>query len=209
MADPTKRPCAKELICADLDVQRRRKRAHFVPALLLAGVVVVGSIVMFGARPDLLQQPPGQLALQIVLWVACLFVFPAIGVGLLFPGRATRIVLAVGAVLMTVVATTGWPFADHRNLLDHAHGQFGGCVTITLAMGTMLLAIGFMSGAFVQRRGFGSVFWIAAGLSLMALEVVTWHCPQSGLTHVLPGHLGAALLLLLLAVVVGFIARSK
>ena len=208
MADPTKRPCAKELICADLDAQRRRKRAHFVPALLLAGVVVVGSIVVFGARPDLLQQPPGQLAMQIVLWAACLFVLPAIGVGLLFPGRTARILLAVGAVAMTVVATTGWPFAE-RDLLAHAHGTFGGCVTITLAMGAMLLAIGFLSGAFVQRRGFGSVFWIAAGLSLMALNVVTWQCPQSGLTHVLPGHLGAALVLLLLAVVVGFVARSK
>jgi hypothetical protein len=204
---PTKRPCAKDLICADLEQQRRRKRAQFVPPLLLAGVVVVGSIVAFGARPDLLHQPPAQLALQIVLWGACLFVFPAIGVGLLFPGRTTRIVLAVVAIGMTLVATTGWPFAS-CDLGAHTHG-WGGCVTLTLGMGVLLLAIGFLSGAFVQRRGLSAVFWVGAGLSLMALNVITWHCPQSGLLHVLPGHLGAAVVLLVLAVVVGLVARSK
>jgi hypothetical protein len=208
VSEPTNRPCAKDLICADLEAQQRRKRAHFVPALLLAGIVVVGSIVAFGARPDLLQQPPGQLVLQILLWGACLFVFPAIGVGLFFPGRVTRIVLAVGAIAMTVVATTGWPFAE-RNLLDHAHDGWGGCVTLTLGMGILLLCIGFLSGAFVQRRGLSAVFWVGAGLSLMALNVITWHCPQSGLLHVLPGHLGAAVVLLVLAVVVGIVARSK
>jgi hypothetical protein len=197
-----------ELICADLEAQRRRKRAHFVPALLLAGIVVVGTIVAFGARPDLLEQPPGQLALQVVLWVACLFVFPAIGVGLLFPGRLTRIVLAVGAVAMTVVATTGWPFAD-PDLIAHTHGSFGGCVSLTLGMGLLLLGIGFVSGAFVQRRRLSAVFWVGAGLSLMALNLVTWHCPQSGLLHVLPSHVGAAGVLLVVAVVVGIVARRS
>jgi hypothetical protein len=205
---PTQRHCAKDLICADLEAQRRRKRAHFMPALLLSGIVIVGSIVVFGARPDLLQQPPAQLALQIVLWVACLFVFPAIGVGLLFPGRVTRLLLAVGAIAMTLIATTGWPFAS-CSLGAHTHGSFGGCVTITLGMGVLLLAIGFLSGAFVQRRGLSAVFWVGAGLSLMALNVITWHCPQSGLLHVLPAHLGGAVMLLVLAVVVGVVARSK
>lgn len=196
---------AADLIAADLDRSLHRKRRHFAPALVLMAVVVGGSFVALETRPDLLEQPPAQLALQIGLWGLCLFVFPAIGVGLMFPRKSTRIGLATVAILASVAATTGWPFAG-AELGDHAHAS-GGCLALTLGTGILLLGIGFLSGAFVQRRRFGSVFWIAAGLALVALNVVTWHCPASGLLHIASGHLGGAALLLGLAVLVGVAAR--
>lgn len=196
---------AASLIAADLDRTQARRRRHFAPALVLVAVVVGGSFVALETRPDLLEQPPAQLALQVALWGLCLFIFPAIGVGLMFPRRSTRIGLATLAVLASVAATTGWPFAG-AELGDHAHA-YGGCLALTVGTGILLLGIGFLSGAFVQRRRFGSIFWIAAGLALMALNVVTWHCPVSGLLHVASGHLGGAALLLGLAVLVGIGAR--
>jgi hypothetical protein len=76
-------------------------------------------------------------------------------------------------------------------------------------VGVLLLGLGFISGAFVQRRRASSVFWVAAGLSLAALNVATWHCPITGLLHVVPGHLGGAALLLVLAAVVGMWAHRR
>jgi hypothetical protein len=167
---------------------------------MLTAIVVVGVLVSTNVRPDLLHQPPMQLALQVMLWGLCLLVMPAIGVGLLFPGPTARTVLAVVAVITAIAAATGWPMSPH------AEGGAGGidrCTTILVGAGALLLAVGFLSGAFVQRRRVTSVFWIAAGLTLAALNLVTWHCPRSGLAHVLPSHLGGAVLLLVVAGVVG------
>lgn len=190
----------------DLRRERRVRRAHFLPALLLAAVVVIGVLVSVEVRPDLLQQPAGQLVLQAALWVMCLLVLPAVGVGLLFPGRWTRVLLATSAILLAASASTGWPLAG----LEHG-GESGedACMMLVLGTGVMLVLIGFLSGAFVERRGMASVFWVAAGLALVALNVVTWHCPASGMWHVLPGHLGGAVLLMAVAVVVGLLSRRK
>lgn len=195
---------ALEAIVKDLRTQQRVRRAHFLPALLLVAVVVVGVLVSMKVRPDLFEQPPAQLALQGALWVMCLLVLPAVGVGLLFPGRWTRVILATSAILLAAAASTGWPLTG----LDHG-GEAGvdGCMMLVMGTGVMLLLIGFASGAFVQRRGVSGVFWVAAGLTLVALNVVTWHCPASGLMHVLPSHLGGAALLMAVAVVVGIISR--
>ena len=54
-----------------------------------------------------------------------------------------------------------------------------------------------------------SVFWIAAGLTLAALNVVTWHCPESGLMHVLPSHVGGAAMLLGVAMVAGIAIHRR
>ncbi len=202
---------ALEAISAELDTEQARRRAHFLPALLMSLVVVAGPLIVLGVRPDLLQLPPAQLAVQGLLWVLCLGVFPAIGVGLLFVGRAARLALAVTAVALSVVAATGWPFADVA-ATAHAHSHesmIGGCLPFTLGIGGLLLGIGVFSGAFVQRRRMAAVFWIAAGCSLVALNMVTWHCPHSGMLHVLPSHLGGAALLLALAVLVGVIVRRR
>lgn len=205
MTERAPRPDACELITADLDRQCKARRTHFLPALLLALVVVVGTLVAVGARPDLLEQGPLKLAVLAALWVLCLVVFPAIGVGLLFVGRTTRLALVAAGVLATVALTSGWP---HDSSSVHLAGGSGlGCLPLTLGTGVLLLGIGFLSGAFVQRRAVTSIFWVAAGLSLMALNVVTWHCPRTGLLHVLPHHLGGGLALLVVAVVVGWLAH--
>ncbi len=197
---------AKNAILGDLDALQRSRRRHFSPALLLA-CVLVGTLVILGARPDLLDQPAWQLGLQGLLWFLCLLVLPAIGLGLWFPGRGVRLGLVVGGILATVMATTGWPFVDHG-----AHAEWGGldeCVGMILGSGAVLVSLGFLSGAFVQRKRVTAVYWVAAGLALAALNVVTWVCPVSGLNHVLPSHLGGAIMLLALAVVVGAAARRN
>jgi len=200
-------PNALEAITAELDGAQRNKRAHFRPALVMSLVVVVAPLVVLGVRPDLLDLPPAQLAVQVLLWVLCLLVFPALGVGVLFVGRTMRYVLAVSAVALSVVAATGWPFAGGH---AHDHGTASlGCFSVTLVTGITMLGIGVLSGAFVQRRRMAAVFWIAAGLSLVALNVVTWHCPASGMLHIVPSHMGGAAVLLGLAAVVGWIVRRR
>ncbi len=206
MTEPRSSP-ALEAIRSELGAQQRARRAHFRPALLLSLVVVLAPLVVMGVRPDLWQLPPAQLGVQILLWVLCLVVFPAIGVGLLFLGRAARVGLAVVAVALTVVASTGWPFSGSH--MGHADGHVLGCFSVTVAIGVVMLGIGVISGAFVQRRRVSAVFWLASGLALVALNVVTWHCPNSGMLHVLPSHVGGAALLLGLAAVIGVVVRRK
>lgn len=197
---------ALDAIMRDLKQGQRVRRAHFLPALTLMAIVVAGILVSMKVRPDLLEQPPGQLAVQVGLWVMCLLVLPAVGVGLMFPSRWARVGLAVTAVLLAGAASTGWPFT-------HAHqGAEAGvdrCMMLVMGTGVMLVLIGFLSGAFVQRRGVSGVFWVAAGLTLVALNVVTWHCPASGLMHILPSHVGGAALLMGVAVVVGILSRRQ
>lgn len=202
-------PSALEAISAELGHEQQERRAHFRPALLLSLVVVVAPLVVFGVRPDLLDLPPERLAVQVLLWVLCLVVFPALGVGIFFVGRRVRYALALAAVALTVVAATGWPFA-HTPVASHTHAMAPfGCVSVTLITGVAMLGIGVISGAFVQRRRASAVFWVAAGLSLVALNVVTWHCPASGMLHVVPMHLGGAAALLALAAIVGWFVRRR
>lgn len=198
------------LIVADLDRRRREKRRHFLPALLLVVLFVGGSLAIIGVRPDLLSQPSWQLALQLALWVLCFLVFPAIGLGLLFPRRTTRVLLAVIAIAASVFAAVGQGLSDLASLSDHLAGEHGfGCGVVLILAGVIILAIGLISGAFVQRRRPAAVYWITAGVTLAALNTVTWHCPATGLAHVLPGHLGAATLLLVLASVIAVIAHLR
>ncbi len=198
------KPSALDAIVADLKQGQHVRRAHFLPALLLVAIVAVGVLVTMSVRPDLLQLPPAQLVMHGFLWVLCLLVMPAIGVGLVFPGRWMRVALATGAVLLAAAASTGWPFAATHH---GGHGGVDRCLMLVLGTGVTLVLIGFLSGAFVQRRGVSGVFWVASGLTLVALNVVTWHCPSSGLMHILPSHVGGAALLLGVAVVVGVLSR--
>ncbi|MGH1346898.1 MAG: hypothetical protein ACRBN8_35345 [Nannocystales bacterium] len=202
-------PSALEAISAELGQEQQERRAHFQPALLLSLVVVIAPLVVFGVRPDLLQLPPERLAVQVLLWILCLLVFPALGVGVFFVGRGVRYALALTAIALTVVASTGWPFSS-APVADHSHAMAPlGCLSVTLITGVAMLGIGVISGAFVQRRRVSAVFWVAAGLSLVALNVVTWHCPASGMLHIVPLHLGGAAALLALAAVVGWFVRRR
>lgn len=197
---------ARQAIMADLEQGQRERRNNFLPALLLVTIVAVGVLVSMKTRPDLLELPPAQLALQATLWIVCLLVMPAVGVGLLFPGRVTRVALAGGAIVIAGAAATGWPFAE----LEHGgRGGVDSCLMLVVGTGVMLVLIGFLSGAFIQRRSVSGVFWVASGLALAALNVVTWHCPTSGIMHILPSHVGGAALLLGLAVAVGVLSRRS
>ena len=198
---------AYEAILSDLNKTQTSRRKHFLPALSVVAIVVIGFFVVMHTRPDLLEQPIGMLLLQCALWVLCLLVMPAIGVGLLFPSRRARLAIALAAVVCAVAATTGWPFTPH---VPHGgEGGFDRCLTVVLGTGVLLLGVGFLSGAFIQRRRMTSVFWVAAGLTLAALNVVTWHCPESGLMHVLPSHVGGAAMLLGIAVIAGIAIHRR
>jgi hypothetical protein len=197
---------ARDAIDRDLAQLQRERRRHFGPALAIAVLGIGGVLVLQGARADLLDQPPWQLGVQIGLWVLCLIAFPAIGLGLVFPRPAVRIALAATGLALAVTATMGWPISA-RDGTPHAH--LVGCSIWIVAYGAGLLVLGAFAGAFIQRRDRSGVFWIAAGTSLAALEAVTWHCPATGATHVMPYHLGAAALLMLGACVAGLVAHRR
>lgn len=198
---------AVSAITRDLESLRARRRRHFAPALALAFVIVLGALVGFGPRSDLLEQPTWQLGVQIAAWLVCLVLFPAVGIGLWFPGRGGRALLAVGGVALAVVAALGVPLPAVETTTD-AHGG-GPCWMVLGGCGLVLLAIGALSGAFEQRRARSSAFWVAAGLALAALEAVTWICPSAQTRHVVSMHLGPAILVVLLAAGAGLLLHRR
>jgi hypothetical protein len=197
---------AAKLIVADLERLQSRRRRHFIPALVIVALAVGGAMLVMGLRPDLLQQPWWQLTLQCVLWLLCLIVFPAIGLGLLFPSRGTRLGLAAGAVGLTVLATVGVP--DPASFEPDEHGGLGCSVMITL-YATVVLLLGLLSGAFVQRRKTAAVYWIAAGIALTGLTAITWQCPVTGASHVVPRHLGVAAASMIAASLIGLVVHRR
>lgn len=200
---------AAQLIVEDLESGQRRRRRHFLPALAIVTLAVGGAMLIMGLRPDLLAQPWWQLLLQCVLWVLCLIVFPAIGLGLMFPTRGARVGLAVGAVGLTMVATLGVPEAQVFGPDDHFH-LAGGCGLMITAYASVVLLMGLLSGAFVQRRKTTAVYWISAGISLTALTAITWQCPMTGAAHVVPSHLGVAAALMIGTSLIGvFVHRQS
>jgi drug/metabolite transporter (DMT)-like permease len=208
MTEREQPPCcdAADLILADLCAQQSRRRRHFLPALVVAMIAIGGPMLIVGVRPDLLAQPAWQLALQCLLWLLCLIVFPAIGLGLVFPGRATRIALAGGAVGLALLATLGVPAG--LGSADHGHSGTA-CSLLVVFYALAVLVMGLLSGAFVQRRRASAVYWIAAGISLTALSAITWQCPETGVAHVLPSHLAVAAGLMIATSVVGILAHRR
>ena len=193
---------------ADLQALQRERRRHFLPALLLVLFALAGVALIIGLRPDLLHQPWWQLVIQIALWVLCLLVFPAIGLGMLFPSRGARMALAAAALGLTPLATLGVPDNLRDGLtMDGAH--FLGCATLSALYVFLVLALGLLSGAFVQRRSTAAVFWISAGISLTGLNAITWHCPLTDAGHVLPSHLAVAALLMAATSMIGVGVRAR
>jgi len=201
----------QQLILGDLDALRRDRRRHFMPALVLVLVSLGGFFLLTGLRPDLWHQAGWQLGLQLATWLLCLVALPAVGLGLWFPGRATRVVLALAAIAAAVGAALGPGLMDMvQGTGPERHGvRLDSCMTSTFAEGGLVFAIGVLSGAFLQRRGRGSALWLSGGIALMALVAVVWHCPSQDLWHNLQSHLGAALLLLALAAVAGVIVHRR
>ncbi len=202
---------AVPLIVADLQATRRARTRHFLPALILALLVIGGLLVLAGLRPDLWQQPVGQLLAQLAVWALCLVALPAVGLGLWFPSRPLRLLLVVAAVVAAALAALGRDlWAMLGGLAMSGQGpQLDFCVSATVGAGFVLLALGVLSGAFAVRRRAGSALWVSGGLSLMALDVTIWHCPSDDLGHNLYSHLGAALLLMVLASVAGLIVHRR
>lgn len=202
---------AEALIVGDLRALRRGRARHFLPALVLSLLLLGGFLTLTGLRPDLWLQPGWQIAAQLAVWLLCLVALPAVGLGLWFPGRAVKVVLAVAAVAVAVAAALG------PGLLDMFRGagalgqgpQLDLCVASTIGAGLPLIALGVLSGAFAQRRKAGGGLWVSGGLALMALDAITWHCPSDDLGHNLFSHFGAAGLLLVLAAVAGVVAHRR
>jgi hypothetical protein len=202
---------AHSLIAGDLRGLRSDRWRHFVPALILGLLVLGGFLLLTGLRPDLWQQPAWQIAAQLAVWLLCLVALPAVGLGLWFPGRPLRAALAVAAVLAAVAAALGPGLMD----MFQGTGTFGQgprldyCVASTFGTGMTLLAIGVLSGAFAQRRRAGGALWVSGGVAMMALVAIVWHCPSDDIGHNVHSHLGAAVLLLLLAGAVGVITHAR
>jgi hypothetical protein len=199
---------AAKLIVANLESGLRARRRHFTPALVLIVLALGGLMLMTGLRPDLLTQPSWQIALQVVLWPACMLLLPAIGVGLAFPARVTQIALAVGVGLVTLLATLGLP---HPSMFDPAaHCDFaGGCMMMIGLHAAIVLGMVSFNGAFVQRQQLSAVLWIAAGVSLAALAAITWQCPETNPAHVVPSHLGTAMAVMFVAALVGVVIHRR
>jgi hypothetical protein len=198
---------AAKLIVADLETQQRRRRRHFLPALGIVVLALGGGMLVVGFRPDLLEQPWWQLGLQCVLWLLCLVVFPAIGLGLLFPSRGVRIGLAASAVGLTMLATLGLPSPEM--FAPNTHGGLG-CGMMVTIYAMVVLLMGLLSGAFVQRRKAAAVYWVAAGIALTGLTAITWQCPETGVSHILPSHLGVAAALMIATSGIGvFVHRRR
>lgn len=196
---------AHAVIVGDLKALRRGRARHFLPALMLCLLVLGGFLLVGGLRPDLWRQPGPQLPAQLALWLLGLVALPAIGLGLWFPRPAVSGALAAAAAIAAMVAALGiplrWPGATAFPL-DR-------CGATTLGSGIGLLAIAVLSGAFVARRRPGSALWVSAGVALMALDVIVWHCPSADPIHNLYSHLGAAIVVLMVAAAVGLVVHRR
>ena len=204
MSQPDQLDAVRDLIVADLENEQRGKRRHFLPALAIVILSVVTMWTVMGIRPDIVEQPWMVMCPYVVLWATCLIALPAIGVGLWFPPRWVRVGLVVGAVALTIFTALGLagPAEEYTFSLDH-------CGAFVLVFGAMLVGLGVLSGAFAQRRGKAAVYWVAGGVSLTALQTLTFQCPVTGVSHIMTNHLGAAALLLSLAAAVGYWAHRQ
>ncbi len=192
-----------EAISADLDREQSTKRRHFTPALLIALGVVALLFGALGIRQDLFDQPLWRIATQGGLWLVCLILFPAIGIGLWFPSRALRIGIATVGGGLALVSALGWPPTSPT-------GDGGGpCAMMLLSVGAVFLGLGALSGAFGQRRASSSTFWVASGIALGALASITWMCPNDASDHVLGTHLAPAVGLAVVASLIGMALHKR
>ncbi len=202
---------AEALITGDLaDLQRERRR-HFLLALAITLGGLVLSMILLGFRKDMFSQPIWQIVLQFAVWVQCFLVLPAIGLGLVFPGRAARVAVVGLAVITTLLAGVGLPTdaPDLTAMISHAVSDGFGCVAYVFAAGLALLGLGYFSGAFVQRRRREAVLWVTAGIAMATVDAVTWHCPATDPTHTISTHLGAAAVILVITSALAVLIHAR
>ncbi|MCB9752757.1 MAG: hypothetical protein H6713_22610 [Myxococcales bacterium] len=202
---------AKALIDEDLAALQQERRRHFVPALVVALGALLLAAVLSGVRGDMFSQPAWKVALQIAVWVQCLLVLPAIGLGLIFPGRAARVGVVGLAAVTTLLAGVGMPteLPSVTSMVTHAVSDGFGCVAYVFGAGLALLALGYFSGAFVQRRRSQAVLWVTAGIAMATLDAVTWHCPATDPTHTISTHVGAAVVILVITSVLAIVIHAR
>jgi len=193
---------AGKLIEDDLSALARRRRRHFVPALVMAVLAISGLLLAFGLRHDLLEQPPLQLALQIGMFALCLLVLPAVGLGLFFPSKGVKAGLVVLTMAVAAAASLRWQSAAHH--ADAMHFGVDHCFKLEIILGLVLVGVGALSGAFVQRRRPSAVYWVATGLGLAAMNTGTWFCSVNRLEHIMPSHFAAAAALVVIAGATGW-----
>lgn len=210
MSAPSERKIdARALITEDLAVENAKKRRHYMPALYLTVIAVAGFLLVMGFRPDMFRRPM-ELAIAAPLWLLALVGFPAIGLGLWFPNKATRIGLIVGAVALTflqVVTGHNHQYPDAPMAFEFSWGWT--CMGGVMAMGMMLTVLAMLSGAFQQRRASGSIYWIVAGVGLVAFNTVACHCSEDGISHILSSHVLGTLALGGVGIVAALLARKK
>ncbi len=173
---------AFDAIGADLSAAAAEKRRHFVPALLGGACLVAVLLMMAGIREDFAQMPTWRQIALGASWVVCGLLFPAVGIGLWFPGRGSRIALVGAGLAAPLFAVVGWPLSD-------APHPAAPCGIALVMLGAGLVGIGALSGAFAQRRAASSTAWVAGGLTLAALTTTSWICPVDEVMHVATGHL--------------------
>lgn len=202
---------AHALISQDLNSLAKQRRRHFLPALVLVLAFLATMLTAVGLRPDLLDQPGYQLASQIVLWCLCLLVLPAIGLGLWFPRPLTKIGFILLLPILVFIGAVGLPddSVTVSELFGHVFTDGAMCTANMLATGTVLLLIGYFSGAFIQRRRSYAVVWLSSGISIAAITTVTWHCSATACVHTLSSHLGGGLVLLGLSSLLAFRVRHR
>ena len=191
------------LIEDDLRSLQRARRRHFLPALI-GWLLVAGTIFgITGVRGGLLEQPAWQIAAQVGVWGLCLLALPAVGLGLIFPGRLAKVALVVGTAGLTVLASFDW------QLTPGTSWSVGPCAALQTVVGLLLLGIGAWSGAFVQRLRPSAGYWIAAGVALAALNTSTWHCGDTTLGHVISNHIGGGAAMLVCAAILGHMIHRR
>jgi hypothetical protein len=176
----------------DLRGALRERRRFFAVALASAVVICGATLAAIGTRGDLWAQPRGLLVLQVAVWILGLGVLPSVGIGLIFPRRAALICAAIGSVGVGIIASVASEMATL--------GGLGlSCAALVLMVGAALVGVAAVSGALTQRERVSSALWVAGGVSLTSLGLITWHCAPGSWSHLLVGHLGATAALLVIA----------
>ena len=186
-----------DVIGADLSAAVAEKRRHFVPATIGAISLILVLVAMAGTRHDFGEMPLWRQLSFGASWIVCGVLFPAVGVGLWFPRRWTRLALALVGLALPLCAVLGNP-AAHED--PHPAGPCGMALVV---LGIGLVGIGALSGAFAQRRASASTIWVAAGLTLAAVTTTGWICPVDEPGHLAWGHVVPALGFIVAAVMLG------
>jgi hypothetical protein len=186
-----------DAIGADLSAAQTEKRRHFVPATIGAISLSLALVAMAGIREDISELGLWRQIAFGASWIVCGFLFPAVGIGIWFPRRVTRLSLIAAGVVLPLCAVLGGPQAQ-----EHPHPA-GPCGLALVVLGIGLVGIGALSGAFAQRRAKGSTIWVAAGLTLAGVTTTSVVCPVDEPGHLLWGHVIPGLGFMVAAIVLG------